>query len=505
MANKRENNRLCGVLMPIFSLPSDYGIGTFSEEAYRFVDFLEKAGQSYWQLLPLGPTSYGDSPYQSFSTFAGNPYFIDIKTLIKEGYLTKAQASKCDFGDSEEAIDYEKLYRSRFKLLKLAYDNRNKIPGAKELKKDFEAFKKAPENDWLLDYSLFMAIKNDNGARAWNTWEEGLRLRKSAAIKAAVKKYAEEIDFYSFLQYLFSTQWYKLKSYANSKGIEIVGDIPIYVAFDSADTWANPELFQLDKNNDPTDVAGCPPDAFSATGQLWGNPLYKWDYHKKTGYKWWMKRIAHCYRLYDVVRIDHFRGFDEYYAIPFGNPTAEKGEWRKGPGIDLFDTMKKELGEKKVIAEDLGFLTKSVIRLVKKTGYPGMKILQFAFDSREESDYLPHNYTNNCIVYTGTHDNDTTRGWFDKLPRNDKKFAKEYLGLKNGKDAVWACIRACFASVSDTVIIPMQDYLELPGYARINTPSTLGGNWVWRMKADALTDELCQKMRDFARIYGRLK
>ncbi|MCR5669831.1 MAG: 4-alpha-glucanotransferase [Butyrivibrio sp.] len=504
MANKKKNNRTCGVLMPIFSLPSRYGIGTFSKEAYEFVDFLEKAGQSYWQLLPLGPTSYGDSPYQSFSTFAGNPYFIDIESLIKDGLLTAKDADKCDFGKSEESIDYEKLYRSRFVLLKKAYENIDKSPRAKEIKKEFEAFKKAPENDWLKDYSLFMALKNVYDGRAWNTWDEGLRLRKSASLKEACKKYAEEIDFYSFLQYLFSVQWTALKAYANEKGIEIIGDIPIYVAFDSADTWASPELFQLDKNNDPIDVAGCPPDAFSATGQLWGNPLYKWDYHKKTGYKWWMKRIAHCYKLYDVVRIDHFRGFDEYYAIPFGNPTAEKGEWRKGPGIELFDIMKKELGQKKVIAEDLGFLTPSVIRLVKKTGYPGMKILQFAFDSREESDYLPHNYTNNCIVYTGTHDNDTTRGWFDKLPKADKKFAKEYLGLKNGKDAVWACIRASFASVSDTVIIPMQDYLELPGEARINTPSTLGGNWVWRMKKDAVTDELTEKMHDFARIYGRL-
>lgn len=501
---KQKSKRRCGVLMPVFSLPSKYGIGTFSKEAYEFVDFLKDAGQSYWQILPLGPTSYGDSPYQSFSTFAGNPYFIDIEALINDGLLTEAEADKCDFGGSEEYIDYEKQYKSRLKLLKKAYDRREEVASSKKLMKEFEAFKKSKDNDWLADYSLFMALKNDNSGRAWNTWDEGIRLRKPAALKAARAKFAEEIDFYCFLQYLFSAQWTALKSYANEKGIRIVGDIPIYVAFDSADTWANPQLFLLDKKNTPIDVAGCPPDAFSATGQLWGNPLYRWDYHKETGYKWWMKRIAHCYKLYDVIRIDHFRGFDEYYAIPFGNPTAENGEWRKGPGYDLFDTMKKELGDKEVIAEDLGFLTPSVIKLVKKTGFPGMKILQFAFDSREESDYLPHNYTPNCIVYTGTHDNETTRGWFDQLPRNDKKFAKEYLGLKNGKDAVWACIRACFASVSDTAIIPMQDYLELPAYARINTPSTLGGNWVWRMKKDALSKELSSKMHDFARIYGRL-
>ncbi len=500
-----RSSRKCGVLLPIFSLSSEYGIGSFSKEAYDFVDFLQEAGQSYWQLLPLGPTSYGDSPYQSFSTFAGNPYFIDINTLIDEGLLTKKDAGKYDFGGSEEYIDYEKIYDSRFKLLKTAYDNFiKKSKSFADRAKKFEAYKKSRDNFWLADYALFMALKNDNGGRSWNTWEEGVRLRKPSAIKAAKEKYKEEIDFYCFLQFLFSEQWSKLKAYANHKGIDIIGDIPIYVAFDSSDTWANPELFYLDENNEPVEVAGCPPDAFSATGQLWGNPLYKWDYHEKTGYKWWLKRIAHCYKIYDVVRIDHFRGFDEYYAIPYGNPTAEKGRWRKGPGYKLFDAMKKQLGEKRVIAEDLGFLTDSVIKLVKRTGYPGMKILQFAFDSREESDYLPHNYVKNCIVYTGTHDNDTTRNWFDTLPRDDKKFCKEYLGIKKSSDAVWAVIRSAFASVSDTVIIPMQDYLELPGYARINTPSTLGGNWVWRLKKDALTKEVAGKMNDFARIYRRL-
>ncbi len=504
MAKKSaKTSRKCGVLLPISSLPSEYGIGTFSKEAYDFVDFLKKSGQSYWQLLPLGPTSYGDSPYQSFSTFAGNPYFIDITSLIEEGLLEKSDADKCDFGSNSEYVDYEKLYRFRFVLLKKAYKKFIEEASPKRLK-EFAAFKKDPVNDWLADYSLFMALKNVSGGRAWNTWDEGVRLRKKDAIKEARQKYADEIDFYSFLQFLFFEQWSRLKAYANENGIDIIGDIPIYVAFDSADTWANPELFLLDKNNVPIDVAGCPPDAFSATGQLWGNPLYRWDYHEKTGYKWWMKRIASCYRVYDVIRIDHFRGFDEYYAIPYGNPTAEQGEWRKGPGYKLFDTMKKELGDMRVIAEDLGYLTDSVIRLVKRTGYPGMKILQFAFDSREESDYLPHNYVKNCIVYTGTHDNDTTRSWFDKLPRDDKKFCKEYLGIKSNKDAVWAVIRSAFASVSDTVIIPMQDYLELPGEARINTPSTLGGNWIWRMSKDALSDELCLRMYDYARIYRRL-
>ncbi len=467
------------------------------------MDFLKEAGQSYWQILPLGATSYGDSPYQSFSTFAGNPYFIDLVTLIDRGLLTKEEVDKCDFGGSEEYIDYEKMYRSRFIILKKAYDNIDKAKDAKELKKGFEAFKKDKKNDWLADYSLFMALKNANSGRAWNTWEDGVRLRKPSAMKAAKEKYANEIDFYCFIQYLFYEQWTKLKAYANSNGIDIIGDIPIYVAFDSSDTWANPELFYLDKDNEPIEVAGCPPDAFSATGQLWGNPLYAWDYHKKTGYKWWLKRISCCYDLYDVVRIDHFRGFDEFYAIPYGDPTAENGKWKKGPGYELFKTIKSELGEKRIIAEDLGYLTPSVIKLVEKTGYPGMKILQFAFDSREESDYLPHNYTKNSVVYTGTHDNETTKNWYEKLPREDKKFAREYLGVKTGKDIVWAMIRACFASVSDTVIIPMQDYLELPGYARCNTPSTLGGNWVWRLKKDALSKDLCAHINDFARIYRR--
>ncbi len=503
--SKRNSRRTCGVLLPIFSIPSEYGIGTFSKEAYEFVDFLEEAGQTYWQILPLGPTSYGDSPYQSFSTFAGNPYFIDIESLIKEGLLCAEDADKCNFGSLEEKADYERLYRERFTLLMKAYEGIDNAPKAKEITKSFKAFKKAPENDWLVDYALFMVLKDENGGRAWNTWDDDIRYRKPSAVKAALKKYEKKVDFYCFLQFMFSEQWKKLKKYANDKGIKIIGDIPIYVAFDSADTWASPELFLLDKKNVPIDVAGCPPDAFSATGQLWGNPLYRWGYHKKTGYAWWMKRIAHCYELYDVVRIDHFRGFDEYYAIPYGDPTAEFGEWRKGPGYDLFDTMKKKLGPRKVIAEDLGFLTDSVRKLVKKTGYPGMKILQFAFDSREESDYLPHNYDSNCVVYTGTHDNDTTKGWFNSLCRADKSFAKKYLGVRYTKDVVSAMIRAGFASVSDTVIIPMQDYLELDKTARINIPSTLGGNWEWRMKRGALTEELSKRMYEYAEIYGRLR
>ncbi len=486
-----------GILLPVSSIPSKYGIGTFSKQAYEFVDFLEKAGQKYWQILPLGPTGYGDSPYQSFSTFAGNPYYIDLEELIGKGWLTREECEACDFGADEGYVDYEKVYLSRFKVLKKAYER-------SEIGTDGDFLKFREENAfWLGDYALYMAVKNSFDSVSWIEWDEDIRLRKEGAMAACREKYAAEVEFYEFQQYLFASQWFALKAYANEKGIKIIGDIPIYVAFDSADTWANPELFQLDENCIPVGVAGCPPDSFSATGQLWGNPLYRWEYHKETGYEWWMRRIAYCYKLYDVVRIDHFRGFDEYYFIPYGDTTAEFGHWEKGPGYDIFKVMKEKLGKKAVIAEDLGFLTPSVLKLVKKTGYPGMKILQFAFDSREESDYLPHNYTCNSVVYTGTHDNDTTMGWFDALNRKDKSFAKRYLNITSRKDVHWEFIRAALASVSDTAIIPMQDYLGLGAEARINIPSTLGNNWKWRMLDGQLTDELAEKIRTMTKLYGR--
>ncbi|MDE6893359.1 MAG: 4-alpha-glucanotransferase, partial [Lachnospiraceae bacterium] len=334
--------RTSGILLPVSSIPSAYGIGSFSKEAYEFVDFLERAGQSYWQILPLGPTGYGDSPYQSFSTFAGNPYYIDLEELIEEGLLTKEQCEVRDFGANEAYVDYEKIYKSRFVVLKEAFDN-SRI----EENEDFQAF--AKENAfWLSDYSLYMAVKDSYKGKSWSEWDEDIRLRRPEAIEKYRNQLKEEILFYEFQQYLFDTQWRKLKKYANDRGVKIIGDIPIYVALDSADTWANPELFQLDENRRPTGVAGCPPDAFSATGQLWGNPLYKWDYHKETEYAWWIQRISYCYKLYDVVRIDHFRGFDEYYNIPFGDTTAEFGRWEKGPGYDLFKVMKKKIGDKPV-------------------------------------------------------------------------------------------------------------------------------------------------------------
>lgn len=489
--------RRSGILLPVSSIPSEYGIGTFSKEAYEFVDFLEDAGQKLWQILPLGPTGYGDSPYQSFSTFAGNPYYIDLEALIQKGWLTEKECEACDFGSDRRLVDYEKIYLSRFKVLKKAY-KRSEI--GKD--KDFLSFKE--ENAfWLEDYALYMAVKNSFQGKSWISWEKDIRLRKPAALESCREKYAKEVEFYEFQQYLFSEQWQKLKTYANKRGIEIIGDIPIYVAFDSADTWANPELFQLDEECMPIGVAGCPPDSFSATGQLWGNPLYRWEYHKKTGYDWWIKRIAYCYRLYDVLRIDHFRGFDEYYFIPYGDETAEFGHWEKGPGYDIFKVMKDRMGDRQVIAEDLGFLTDSVIKLVKDTGYPGMKILQFAFDSREESDYLPHNYTKNSVVYTGTHDNDTTMGWYDVLDAHDKDFARRYLNIQTEEEVYWMFIRAAFASVADTAVIPMQDYLGLGSEARINTPSTLGNNWKWRLLPGQINKETAQRIKKMTKLYGR--
>ena len=490
--------RKCGVLMPVASLPSRFGIGGFSKEAYDFVDFLAQGGQSLWQILPLGPTGYGDSPYQSFSTFAGNPYYISLDALIEAGLLTEEECEAADYGDNPNYINYEKIYNTRFALLRKAF-------ARADVEQDEKYQKFVTDNAaWLKDYAMYMAIKDSLGGIAWIEWEEDIRLRRPSAMAHYEETLKEDIAFYSYLQYLFATQWAQLKAYANKKGIQIIGDIPIYVAFDSADTWANPELFQLDEENIPTAVAGCPPDAFSATGQLWGNPLYRWDYHEKTGFAWWIRRLEYCFTIYDVVRIDHFRGFDEYWAIPYGDPTAEFGRWEKGPGYALFAAMKKALGNREVIAEDLGFLTPSVLKLVKKTGYPGMKVLQFAFDSREESDYLPHNYTKNCVVYTGTHDNDTVMGWIPAMSRKDLAFAKKYIGVKRTSDICSNLIRMAYASVADTAIIPIQDYLELGSEARINTPSTLGGNWEWRMKASDCTPQLAARMLELAQVYGRI-
>ena len=498
MINKKREN---GILMPIASLPGKYGIGTLGKEAYKFVDTLDASGVGYWQILPLGPTGYGDSPYQSFSTFAGNPYFIDLEKLIEMGLLKKSECDACDFGDNDNYINYEKIYRSRFDLLRKAYE-RSDI----EYNRDFVAF----EHDnafWLEDYALYTAIKDSLGGVAFIEWDERIRRREESALSEYREKCADEIMFCKFMQYMFNLQWTQLKSYANERGIRFIGDIPIYVAFDSADTWANPELFQFDSNGYPTAVAGCPPDAFAPSGQLWGNPLYDWDYHAKTGYAWWIKRIKNCFKLYDMVRIDHFRGFDEYYSVPYGHDTAEFGTWKKGPGIELFNVIREKLGDLPMIAEDLGFLTESVRELVEVSGYPGMKVLQFAFDSREDSDYLPHNYGPNSVVYTGTHDNDTTIGWFASINPDDKKMALEYMNVVKPKETElnWALIKLAMSSVSNLCVIPMQDYLGLGGEARINRPSTLGGNWEWRMEKGAFDTRLRKRILSVVKLYARAR
>lgn len=498
--------RECGMLLPIASLPSRYGIGSFSREAYEFIDILKEAGQSYWQILPLGPTGFGDSPYQSFSAFAGNPYFIDLERLTEEGILTKEECLEVDFGEDQGDIDYKKIYEGRFPLLKKAYQRWKKKLGT-----DREVHQLAEQllREETREYCFYMAVKDAFGSGSWDTWDQDIRMRQEKALKQYRKELSDEIGYYEFQQIKFEEQWKALKEYAHAKGIRIIGDIPIYVAFDSADSWSRPELFQLDERNLPVAVAGCPPDAFSATGQLWGNPLYDWEYHKKTGYQWWIRRMEYSLELYDVVRVDHFRGFESYYAIPYGDKTAEKGHWEKGPDLELFSQLKKHRRVKKlpIIAEDLGLLTPPVRKLLRASGFPGMKVLEFAFDSGEDSDYLPHKYGKNCVVYTGTHDNDTVKGWFSSLNRHDRAFLLEYLDCQHGrrKEINWSMIRAALSSPADLAVIPVQDYLGLGSEARINEPSTIGKNWKWRMEQEAFTPELIEKCRRMAEIYGRAK
>ena len=493
--------RAAGVLLPIFSLPSPHGIGCFSKEAYQFVDFLAKAGQKYWQILPLGPTSYGDSPYQSYSTYAGNPYFIDLDELVKEKLLKKAEVDAYDLGDGEK-IDYGKLYNNRIPLLKTAYERSLETEDP-----EFEKFK-AEQAWWLKDYCMFRAIKEIFNDR-WDNWAEDIRYRWGYAMEYYSTTYAKEIGFHEWMQYKFLQQWKKLKAYANEKGIKIVGDIPIYVAYDSPDVWAHPELFQLDEKRQPAAVAGCPPDGFSADGQVWGNPLYRWDYHKDTGFDWWSGRIWYCFQLYDVVRIDHFRAFDEYFSIPAADKNAKNGHWEKGPGMDFFNTLKWRLGEKDIIAEDLGYMTDGVRKLVKDSGYPGMKVIQFAFDvtdTNAKGDYLPHNYTPNSVVYTGTHDNETIYGWVKGITKAEKKMVREYLNRPDMNDEELAreLVRTAHAAVSDLCVIPMQDYLLLDNSARVNFPSSMGTNWQWRMKKADLTAALAKEIKTLTQRYGRL-
>ena len=496
-------NRGAGILLSITSLPSKYGIGCFSKSAYDVVDWLKAAGQTYWQILPLGPTSYGDSPYQSFSTYAGNPYFIDLEALIEEGVLTREECEKADMGEEEGTIDYKKMYEGRYPLLRKAYERSN-------ISQNPDYIRFMEENGWWLsDYALFMAVKGRFDGAPWTEWAQDIRLRWGYAMDYYRRELYFDIEFQQYLQFTFYKQWQALKDYANRQGVRIIGDIPIYVAMDSADAWAHPELFQLDQDNVPLAVAGCPPDGFSAVGQLWGNPLYRWDYHRQTGYDWWMKRLAHCFSLYDVVRIDHFRGFDEYYSIPYGAKSAIGGHWEKGPGMDLFRRMREVLGEKEVIAEDLGYVTDSVRQLVRDTGFPGMKVLEFAFDSRDSgcaNDYLPHNYTENCVAYTGTHDNETIRGWFESIREDERRLARAYICDKYTPRQYLhtSFISLIMASRANLCVIPIQDYMGYDNTCRMNKPSTVGINWKWRLKSGELTEDLQKEIRAITRRYGRL-
>ncbi len=494
--------RKSGILLPVFSLWSKYGIGTFGKEAFEFVDFLKKAGQSYWQILPLNPTNYGDSPYQSFSSAAGNPYFIDLDVLCDEGLLNKNDYVNVDFGKDASKVDYGKLYQNRLPVLRIAFEN-----FIKGEDKGFTAFCRK-NKDWLNEYALFMAIKDSFNGKSWREWDEPLKKHTASAIKNFQKDQKSNIEFYKFIQYEFYKQWHKLKDYANSKGIQIIGDMPIYVADDSADVWSDTKQFDLDEQLLPKVVAGCPPDAFTEDGQLWGMPVYDWKYMKNSEipFLWWRKRIKQALGVYDYIRIDHFRGFESFYCIKYGEKTAKKGTWRKGPGMSLFKVLKQDFGgDLPIIAEDLGFLTPQVRKLLKDSGFPGMKVLQFAFDTREESDYLPHNYDRNCIVYTGTHDNDTIMGWTKSAAKSDVEYAEKYMHVDKKEGFNWCMIRTAMMSVADTSILMMQDFMGLGSEARINTPSTVGGNWTWRVTEGCVNDWLAGLIYENTALYGRVR
>lgn len=493
--------RSSGILLHPTSLPGKYGIGTLGYEAHKFIDFLKKSNQKLWQIFPLGPTGYGDSPYQSFSSFAGNPYLIDFDILISDGLLQNEDFENIFWGENPEYIDYGVIYNQKFPLLKKAYDS-FKSGNFNHLEEEFTGFKEK-NNSWLEDYSLFISLKNHFNGLPWIQWPEDIKLRKSSALESYKKELSDETEFQKFIQFLFFKQWYEIKKYAEENNVKIIGDIPIFVAADSADTWANPEIFLFDDELNPVKVAGVPPDYFSETGQLWGNPLYNWEKLKETDYKWWIERIKTNLSLYDIIRIDHFRGFEAYWAVPFGDETAQNGTWQKGPGIDLFNAIKKELGDLPIIAEDLGHLTEEVITLREDTGFPGMKILGFAFDSNEENDYLPHTYIKNCVVYTGTHDNDTLIGWFEKANESDRNFTREYLNIADHSEINWAILKGAWRSVASIAIAPVQDFLGLGSEARINTPGVASGNWQWRLKDGLLTDELAQRIGRITKIYGR--
>ena len=489
--------RSSGILLHISSLPSPCGIGTLGKAAYEFADFLHDAGQHYWQILPIGPTSYGDSPYQSFSTCAGNPYFIDLELLRDDGLILQEELDSIDWSAHEERVDYGFQFSVRFDLLYRAYER-----GRDRYAREVEQFR--AENPWVEEYALYMAVKRSRGMVSWEQWPEEIRLRRPGAVETYATVLAEDMNFFIFLQFLFFRQWDALRGYVHSKGIEIIGDLPIYVPYDSCDVWANPSLFQLDVQGVPTGVAGCPPDYFAKDGQLWGNPLYDWQKMSADGYRWWKKRICAASRLFDVIRIDHFRGLESYWSVPYGEETARNGKWVKGPDHDFIRALKESFPELRLIAEDLGFLTPEVIRLQKDSGFPGMKVLEFAFDPREPSNYLPHRYERNCICYSGTHDNETLVQWQAAQSDETLAYTMEYLGVSDEKDLTWGILRAGMASVADTFIAQMQDYLGLGAQSRMNEPGTVSQkNWSWRLKKTDLTPDLAQKIRRLTSMYER--
>ena len=487
--------RESGILMHITSLPGPYGVGTMGKTAYRFVDFLRRAGQSCWQLLPLTPTGFGDSPYQSCSAYAGNPYLIDLQQLVEQGLLLPGEPEKFCWGDDITSVDYGRLYESRLTLLRRAYDRFMDWAA-------LDAFC-LKNSDWLPDFALFMALKEAFDGKPWYQWPDALKRREPEAMWQARQQHKQNINFYCFVQYLFDRQWSALRDYAHQNGIRLIGDVPIYVPLDSVEVWSDPELFQLDETLTPTAVAGCPPDAFSENGQLWGNPLYRWDRMRKNGYRWWLRRLSAAGDLYDRVRLDHFRGFEAYWSVPFGEATARSGKWVKGPGMAFFDALKNHLPQLELIAEDLGFLTPDVPALRDAAKLPGMKVLEFAFDTEEPSDYLPHNYNKNTVCYIGTHDNMTLRQWLTEAPAATIDRAKAYMGLNAQEGFAWGVIRTALGSVSKLCVLQMQDLLELDGNARMNFPGTTGGNWTWRALPDSFSDALADRLRTMTCRYGR--
>ena len=495
---KISENRTSGVLLHITSLPNEFGIGSLGEESREFIIKLKQAGQTWWQILPIGPTGYGDSPYQSFSSFAGNPYLINLDYLKNCSLLTDEEITEVKSLYDCNRVDFGKLYNERYITLRRAYERFDKSS------LDFESF--CRENSfWLNDYALFMTLKDENNGKPWQEWEDKYKFRDKEAIEEFENNNFSKVNFYRFLQFQFFNQWDGLKRFAHENGIKILGDLPIYVAEDSSDCWANPELFSLDEKLKPIWVGGCPPDGFSEDGQLWGNPCYDWQVHEETDYDWWVNRFKWLFSIFDCVRIDHFRGFESYWRIPAGDDTARNGSWIQGPGMKLFSKLKDELGELPIIAEDLGYMTKEVYEFRRETGFPGMKILLFAFAKDASSDYLPHNMDKNFVVYPSTHDSDTVIGWIKEHDREEVEFAKRYLNMTEEEGLNWGMIRGAMTSVADMAIFQMQDILGLGNETRMNYPGTALGNWTWRMKIGEFSEELIEKLKSYTQMSGRLK